>query len=190
MKRLTIFLISFLLSANVFAQLQYKNIESIRQNDTLIFTTGKQTLKILTSKDAGGLSNITIIGKNILNYRSADEGTQFSFALFYNEKLAEGFLFVHKQLEYSRGCEIFHLSKNAISNAGELPVAAYTKDGKTMNYNSILPYLFIIKAFDRILINFETTFLVLNPSQSKEKIIKSNEIYYTFSNGKIQMQNH
>ncbi|MDR1005428.1 MAG: hypothetical protein LBL74_00995 [Bacteroidales bacterium] len=188
MKSVTLFIVSFLLISGVSSQSQYSNIQKNVSNDTVIFSINKKNISIISRIDAGGLLVASINGDNTLKYKADDYGMSFGYALFYNDDIDDGFLFIHKQLEYSRGCEIFHLSGNRLRHIGYLPVAAYIKEGKSMNYSNILSYLSIINISNRTLINFETPLLVINPSHKDEKIINSKDLFFTYTDGKLQMQ--
>ncbi|MDR1725075.1 MAG: hypothetical protein LBR28_01620 [Bacteroidales bacterium] len=191
MKKNVTFIFLFILFCNsIVAQQRYELITPIQNNDTIIYTLGKENLKICVKKDVGGLSVAEFFYRNDLKYISQDEGTEFNFEIFYNKKQNNAFLFAHKQLEYSRGCETFFIEKNIITPIGLLPVAAYIKKDKTMEYTNILPYLSIVKISDRILMSFETPLVVLYPSTKQEQIVESNKIFYIFSNNKLEKQEH
>ncbi|MDR0789760.1 MAG: hypothetical protein LBO06_03080 [Bacteroidales bacterium] len=188
MKRIAFFFLCFALCGNVFAQSQYTRLEAKQANDTILYTIGKEKITILSNTDNGGLSVATISASNTLKYCSPDAGTTFSYAFFYNTKLKEGFLFMEKHLDYSRGCEVFRFNSKGLTHIGQMPVAAYTKNGKSMDYNSILPYISIVSAFNRIIMSFETPLLVLNPSTRAEEIKESNEVFYTLENGNLTIR--
>ncbi|MDR1848311.1 MAG: hypothetical protein LBR17_09410 [Bacteroidales bacterium] len=191
MKHITALFLSLILSVSVtVAQSQYVRIDNTSAGDTIIYNTGKENVSIVTGIDRGGFSVVSISTSKTLQYRSPDLGTQFSFAFFYNAKLKEGFLFVHKQLEFSKGCEVFHIDKNGLTHSGNLPVAAYNKLNKTMDYNSILPYISIVKVSNRIILSLETPLLVLHPDTREEQIITSKNISCIFKNNSFEIQNY
>jgi hypothetical protein len=56
-----------------------------------------------------------------------------------------------------------------------------------MNYNSILPFISIVKISDRIIFSFETPLVVVHPGLSEETTMNGRDIYYTYSKSKLQM---
>jgi hypothetical protein len=69
-----------------------------------------------------------------------------------------------------------------------MSVAAYTKgeDGR-MNYNSILPFVSIVKVSDRIIFSFETPLVVIYPGFSEEATLNGRDVYYTYSKSKLEL---
>ena len=188
MKYIVSFFLSFILCGSVLAQSPYARIEAQQSGDTVVFAINKEKITISSCKDNGGLTIATIAAKNTLQYRSPDVGTKFDFALFYNNKQKEGIFFIDKHLDYNRGCEVYLLNSKGLTHLGQMPVAAYTKNGKSMDYNSILPYISIVSAFNRVIVSFATPLLVLNPSARAEQIKANNEIFYTLENGIFSMR--
>lgn len=97
-------------------------------------------------------------------------------------------LLLDKKVDYSIGCDVVSIKNNNYQYLGELSVAAYTKDENgRMNYNSILPFVSIVKVSDRIIFSFETPLVVIYPGMSEEATLNGRDVYYTYSKSKLEL---
>ncbi|MDO5760065.1 MAG: hypothetical protein Q4Q06_03470 [Bacteroidota bacterium] len=111
--------------------------------------------------------------------------------LLYNNKLKEGFLFVEPSKEIKEGCNVYHIKNKSIISLGYLSFAAYTSEnGERMNYNSILPYISVIRSDKRTLLFFNTPIVVFFPNSTKEQILESKNFYHTLENNTFVLQNY
>ena len=107
---------------------------------------------------------------------SAKENT---YMLLYNSKLQEGYLFVEPCKDMSEGCSIYSIKKENLFFLQQFSFAAYnSKNGERMNYNSILPYISIIRSGQRTLLFFDTPIVVFQPNSPQEQILESNTFYH------------
>ncbi len=125
---------------------------------------------------------------NGYTYAAPEQDVVISTRVFYNAKLKTYILLVDKTVDYSIGCDIILISNNKVQPIGEMAISAYTKgDDGRMNYNSILPFVSIVKVSDRIIFSFETPLVVIFPGLSEEATINGRDVYYTYSKSTLQM---
>lgn len=111
--------------------------------------------------------------------------------LLYNNKLQEGFLFIEPCKELKEGCKIYYINPKKVSFLCELPFAAYTSEnGERMNYNSILPYISIIRSSQRTLLFFNTPIVVINPNSPQEQVLESKNFYHILQKDSFLMQEY
>lgn len=111
--------------------------------------------------------------------------------LLYNNKLQEGFLFIEPCKELKEGCKIYHINSKSISFLGELPFSAYTSEnGERMNYNSILPYISVIRSGQRTLLFINTPIVVIYPNSPQEQILESKSFYHLLQQDYFLMQEY
>lgn len=185
MKKIALsFLICILCSVNVFAQYNYDVVDFSQQlsNDReKIYVVQKDTLVLKQISN----SQLEIFGNK---YEASEEDVVVTPKVYYNSKLKTFILLLDKKVDYSIGCDVVSITKGNYQYLGELSVAAYTKeeDGR-MNYNSILPFVSIVKVSDRIIFSFETPLVVIYPGMSEEATLKGRDVYYTYSKSKLQL---
>ena len=108
--------------------------------------------------------------------------------LFGNAKEKRAVVLLNRRAEVSLGCDMFIIDGKGGIFCGSIPVAAYTKTDKgRMDYNSILPYISIIKVSNRYVLSFETPLVVLYPFGDREEILNGRSIFYTYQNGALEL---
>ncbi len=185
MKKLALsFLICIFCSINAFAQYSYEVVDLNQQlsSDTeKIYTIKKDTLRIKQINN----SKLEICGNK---YESSEQDVVLTPKVYYNSKLKTFILLLDKKVDYSIGCDVVSIKNNNYQYLGELFVAAYTKgDDGRMNYNSILPFVSIVKVSDRIIFSFETPLVVIYPGMSEEATLNGRDVYYTYSKSKLEL---
>lgn len=171
-------------STSLFAQYSYNSVEpteSLTKGNTKYYVVKKDTLEVKYLND----SELEVYGKK---YRASEQDVVLSTRVFYNFKLKTFILLVNKTVDYSLGCDVFSIEAKKIQYLGPMTIAAYTsdKDGR-MNYNSILPYVSIVKVSNRTIFSFETPLVVVNPGMTDEETLKGNEVYFTLTNSKLEI---
>ena len=185
MKRLLLsFSLCILCSLNAFSQYSYEVVDVVQQlsNDEVkVYVATKDTLVIQRVSN----SELNICGHK---YETTEEDVVVSPRVYYNSKLKTFILLLDKKVDYSIGCDVVSFNKGRYQYTGELSVAAYTKgeDGR-MNYNSISPFVSIVKVSDRIIFSFETPLVVIYPGMSEETTLNGRDVYYTYSKSKLQL---
>ena len=168
--RAFIFFISLFFCVFLQAQHSYARIEAEETKNT------EYRIYRLSAKDS---ICISING-------SSDE--ELEYAVFGNAKEKRAIVLLNKRAEVSLGCDMFILDGQGGNFCGSIPVAAYTKTDKgRMDYNSILPYISIIKVSNRYVLSFETALVVLYPFGDREEILNGRSIFYTYQNGILEL---
>jgi hypothetical protein len=183
-KSFFILLVAFFCSVSVFAQYSFdkaKFSETLSNENSKCYAIKQDTLVVKQINN----NELEINGHK---YSATEQDIVISTCVFYNAKLKTYILLVDKTVDYSIGCDIILIKDNNIKVLGEISVAAYTKDRNgRMNYNSILPFISIVKISDRIIFSFETPLVVVHPGLSEETTMNGRDIYYTYSKSKLQM---
>ena len=177
-------LICIFCSLNAFSQYSYDIVDFSQQLSTdteKIYVVKKDTLKLTQISN----SKLEISGNN---YEASEEDVVITPKVYYNSKLKTFILLLDKKVDYSIGCDDVSIKNGSYQYLGELSVAAYTKgeDGR-MNYNSISPFVSIVKVSDRIIFSFETPLVVIYPGMSEETTLNGRDVYYTYSKSKLQL---
>lgn len=146
--------------------------------DLIIFDNNKILLQTIDKKES--------------TTQQFDVITQQSLSkLLYNNKLQEGFLFMEPCKELKEGCKIYSITSKKVSFLCELPFAAYTSEnGERMNYNSILPYISIIRSSQRTLLFFNTPIVVIYPNSPQEQVLESKNFYHLLQKDSFLMQEY
>lgn len=146
--------------------------------DLIIFDNNKILLQTIDKKDS------TTQQFDIITQQSLSK-------LLYNNKLQEGFLFIEPCKELKEGCKIYSITSKKVSFLCELPFAAYTSEnGERMNYNSILPYISIIRSSQRTLLFFNTPIVVIYPNSPQEQVLESKNFYHILQKDSFLMQEY
>lgn len=185
MKKLALsFLICIFCSINAFAQYSYEVVDLNQQlsSDTeKIYVVKKDTLILKQISN----SEVEIYGNK---YEASEEDVVVTPKVYYNSKLKTFILLLDKKVDYSIGCDVVSIKNRNYQYIGEMSVAAYTKDENgRMNYNSILPFVSIVKVSDRIIFSFETPLVVIYPGMSEEATLNGRDVYYTYSKSKLEL---
>ncbi|MBR5253891.1 MAG: hypothetical protein IKV46_02475 [Bacteroidales bacterium] len=185
MKKLTLsFLICIFCSINAFSQYSYEIVEFNSQlsSDTeKVYAVKTDTLRIEQI-------NSSILEICNTKYEASEEDVVVTPKVYYNSKLKNFILLLDKKVDYSIGCDVVSIKNNNYQYLGELSVAAYTKDENgRMNYNSILPFVSIVKVSDRMIFSFETPLVVIYPGMSEEATLNGRDVYYTYSKSKLEL---
>lgn len=189
-QKLKIFFLCFLfvLLYNELQAQSFTNIEAEKKEnsevyhlekfDLIIFDSNKVLLQKIDKKEP------TTQQFNIITQQSQSK-------LLYNNKLQEGFLFMEPCKELKEGCKIYSITSKKVSFLCELPFAAYTSEnGERMNYNSILPYISIIRSSQRTLLFFNTPIVVIYPNSPQEQILESKNFYHILQKDSFLMQEY
>ncbi|MBQ9253361.1 MAG: hypothetical protein IJ180_01145 [Bacteroidales bacterium] len=111
--------------------------------------------------------------------------------LLYSPKIKLGFLFCEFYNDMSLGVKVYKLDGEKVSEISELPFVAYTSEnGERMNYNSILPYLSIIRSGARTLMFFNNPISVMNPNKKEEQILESKDFYFELSSQGFELKKY
>ena len=101
------------------------------------------------------------------------------------------FIFVENYGDMFLGCSLSKITNGKETPMNDFAVAAYTKDENgRMNYNSILPYISICQAGERIILSFECPLIVLHPDRTNEKIISTKNLYGKVTENSIEFINY
>ncbi len=121
-------------------------------------------------------------------YCASNIDESLSHELYFNAKDKKKILLVNKREEVSLGVDVFIMDNGKINFLGSMPIAAYTKEnGERMDYNSILPYVSIVNISNRLVFSFETPLVVLYPLGELEEIIDGRNVFYTYSDGVMEL---
>ena len=113
---------------------------------------------------------------------------ELEYAVFGNTREKRAVVLLNRRAEVSLGCDMFIVDNKGGIFCGSIPVAAYTKTNKgRMDYNSILPYISIIKVSNRYVLSFETPLVVLYPFGDREEILNGRSIFYTYRDGVLEL---
>lgn len=183
-KSILLTLIALFVSTSLYSQYSFEEVkhsETLSKENSKCYAIKKDTLLVTQINN----SELEIHGKK---YKATEQDVIISTRMFYCNKLKTYILLVDKTVDYSIGCDVLLIKDKKVQKLGELSLAAYTKDEQgRMNYNSILPFVSIVKISDRIIFSFETPLVVIYPGLSEEETISGRDIYYNYSNSKLQM---
>ncbi|MBR1769490.1 MAG: hypothetical protein IJ748_03440 [Bacteroidales bacterium] len=180
MKRLLYFLFLF-----VSLSLSAQSFDVFNSADGLNYGWNDFSLKVEAQK-----VTLVVLGKKS-EVNCNREGMAYSHVLFFNKKHQLGFLFVEKHGEISLGCEVFEINGGGIKPLGSFPFAAYTSEnGERMNYNSILPYLSVIRSDKRTLLFINTTMAVRYPDTVNEEIVETKDFYHILTEKSFEMRTY
>lgn len=171
-------------SISLYAQYSFDLVEcnaEISQDNVEYYIVKKDTLAVRKISN----SELEIFGTK---YKASEQDVKLSLKVYYNIKLKTFILLADKKVDYNLGCDVLMIKNKKSQHIGEMSVAAYTKDENgRMNYNSILPFVSIVKISDRIIFSFETPLVVIYPGLSEEATLNGRDVYYTYSNSKLQI---
>ncbi len=148
---------------------------------------------VLSSKDSLRIAKDKIDGRECLKigpwqYSASNIDESLSHEVYFNAKEKKKILLINKREEVSLGMDVFVIENGKISFLGFMPVAAYTKENsERMDYNSILPYVSIVKISNRLVFSFETPLVVLYPLGDLEEILDGRNVFYTYSDGVMEL---
>lgn len=185
--RAFIFFISLFFCVFLQAQHSYARIEAEETKNT------EYRIYRLSSKDSicisiNGKGSKTCLKINDFVHEIGSDDEKLEYAVFGNVKERRAIVLLNKRAEVSLGCDMFILDGQGGNFCGSIPVAAYTKTDKgRMDYNSILPYISIIKVSNRYVLSFETALIVLYPFGDREEILNGRSIFYTYQNGILEL---
>lgn len=176
----------FVLLCNKSHSQSFTNIKSEKKVNSEVYHLGKFDLTIF---DNNKIFLHTVDKKETKQFNIITE--QSLNKLLYNNKMQEGFLFIEPCKELKEGCKIYHVNSKNISFLGELPFSAYTSEnGERMNYNSILPYISVIRSGQRTLLFFNTPIVVIYPNSPQEQILESKNFYHLLQQDYFLMQEY
>lgn len=189
-QKLKIFFLCFLfvLLYNELQAQSFTNIKAEKKVNSEVYHLEKFDLIIFDNNRI----LLQTIDKKESTTQQFDVITQQSLSkLLYNNKLQEGFLFIEPCKELKEGCKIYSITSKKVSFLCELPFAAYTSEnGERMNYNSILPYISIIRSSQRTLLFFNTPIVVIYPNSPQEQVLESKNFYHILQKDSFLMQEY
>ncbi len=169
------------------AQYSYTRIEAEKTTGSDLATyrlSERDSVRIGVSVE-GGKACFRI---NDFTHEFVDGSEKLEYAVFGNGKEKRAVILLNKRAEVSLGCEMFMVDAKRAVFCGNIPVAAYTKTDKgRMDYNSILPYVSIVKVSNRYVLSFETPLVVLYPFGDREEVLNGRSIFYTYQNGVLEL---
>ena len=123
-----------------------------------------------------------------------DNGTDFAIDLDLANELClkqEDTLSIDKIAELKEESDYLRAKKRALwyleRSMRKTEFLEETDENGRMNYNSILPFVSIVKVSDRIIFSFETPLVVIYPGMSEEATLNGRDVYYTYSKSKLQL---
>lgn len=101
------------------------------------------------------------------------------------------YVFVENYGEMFLGCTLYKIENGKQTPMEDFSIAAYTKDANgRMNYNSILPYISICQAGERVILSFECPLIILYPDRINEKILQTKNLYGKITDKSIELINY
>lgn len=151
----------------------------------LFFCLGNLSAQMYKVIDCDSVCNNKVyytLNKNVVTFALEPNQTKQDVRLFYLPKSKRAFFFREKRGDFSLGCELWMIENQQIKKIKPLLVAAYTKnDMQRMDYNSILPYISIIQASQRIVLSFACPLIVVNPDLPSESIEHTKNLYALYT---------
>lgn len=181
-----LFFFFVLLNANSFAQFSYTPLQECGgDKDKHFYAIDRKDTLCISLAMENGVSTLAV---GDLIYRAENRDRRLDYVLCANQKEKRAILLVNQSEQVSLGCDMFLIEKGKATHCGFVPVAAYTKSANgRMDYNSILPYVFLVRISNRYVLSFETPLVVLYPFGEQEEILEGRNLFYTYQNGTLQL---
>lgn len=169
------------------AQYSYTRLEAeeVANPERSIYRLSSKDSICISINGKGGKARLMI---NDFVHETGGNDEELEYAVFGNAKEKRAVVLLNRRAEVSLGCDMFIINGKGGIFCGSIPVAAYTKTDKgRMDYNSILPYISIIRVSNRYVLSFETPLVVLYPFGDREEILNGRSIFYTYQNGALEL---